>query len=195
MSYAHEVANSVHWVEESENDQIVVLHCVSCYPTPCEQANLAAIKTLKNMFAYPIGYSDHTIGLEVAMASIGLGASVIEKHYTLNKDLPGPDHACSADPDDLRTLVSFSKILSAAKGDGVKKPAFCENKSRLLKRRSVYTIKKLDSGHILTEADVAFLTPSHPGSQLEDFNSFMGCVLKKKMRPGELITREVFKES
>jgi sialic acid synthase SpsE len=195
MGYTHEVANAIYWVEKTGNTQIAILHCVSCYPTPPDQANLAAVQTLKNTFAYPIGYSDHTIGLEVAMASIGLGACVLEKHYTVNKKLPGPDHACSADPQDLKTLVSFARMLHVAKGDGFKKPSPCENETRLRKRRSIYTAKKLEAGHILSEADVVFLTPSHPDSQLEDMNAFMGRVTKENLKPKTLITRGMLKES
>ena len=191
MSYMHEVANSVRWIEETGNNEIILLHCVSCYPTPSEECNLSVIPKLASTFGYPTGFSDHTVTLDVSFASACLGANLIEKHFTLDKTLKGPDHAGSADPEDMKTLIDWLRNLENVIGDGIKEPSESEKVTRLKKRRSIFAKRNLSSGDILTEHDICFLTPSLPESQLEDLESFLGRTVKVDIPRNRIITSEV----
>jgi len=191
MSYMHEVANSVRWIEETGNNEIILLHCVSCYPAPPEECNLSVIPKLASTFGYPTGFSDHTVTLDVPFASACLGANLIEKHFTLDKTLKGPDHAGSADPEDMKTLIDWLRNLENVIGDGIKEPSESEKVTRLKKRRSIFAKRNLSSGDILTEHDICFLTPSLPESQLEDLESFLGRTVKVDIPRNRIITSEV----
>ena len=191
MSYMHEVANSVRWIEETGNNDIILLHCVSCYPAPPEECNLSVIPKLASVFGYPTGFSDHTVTLDVPFASACLGANLIEKHFTLDKTLKGPDHAGSADPEDMKTLIDWLRNLENVIGDGIKEPSESEKVTRLKKRRSIFAKRNLSSGDILTEHDICFLTPSLPESQLEDLESFLGRTVKVDIPRNRIITSEV----
>lgn len=191
MSYLYEVANSVRWIEKAGNDQIILLHCVSCYPTPADECNLSAIASMENAFGYPTGFSDHTVGFDVPFAAVCMGAKVIEKHFTLDKKLSGPDHAGSADPEDLKRLVAAVRIFEKARGDGVKRPSVSERVTRLKKRRSIYAKKDLQKGDILTIDNISFFTPSLPESQMEDLDSFLGRTVKEPVGRNALITKAV----
>jgi sialic acid synthase SpsE len=191
MSFFHEVANSMRWIEEAGNDQIVLLHCVSCYPTPPEECNLSVIPMLATAFGYPTGFSDHTVTLDVPFASACLGANVIEKHFTLDKNLEGPDHGGSANPEDLKTLIGWLRNFENALGNGLKKPSKSEEVARLKKRRSVFAKKELFPGDTLSETDIHFLTPSLPESQLESLESFLGRTVKIEIPKNGIITSEV----
>ncbi len=188
MSYLNEVATAVRWIEEEGNKQIIILHCVSCYPTTIEECNLSAIPLLATTFNYPYGFSDHTVGIEIAFAAVCMGAKVIEKHFTLDKSLTGPDHACSASPDELKRLVSFVRNYEKAIGDGVKVPSTSEVSQRFRKRRGIYSRRALSKGDILTINDLQFLTPSTPESQLELINDFLGKKLKRDIPKYTLIS-------
>lgn len=192
MGYLHEVANAVNWIEEEGNRAIVLLHCTSLYPTSPAQANLSVINRLKTIFDYPVGYSDHTIGAAVACAAVGLGACMLEKHFTLDKSMPGPDHAGSADADDMKKIVTWVRTMETATGNDRIEPVGGEKEARLLKRRAIYAAKDMDKGSCLRIEDVALLTPSSPMSQLEDLNRFIGRPLRKDILKGDLITVDVF---
>lgn len=191
MSYFHEVANAVRWIEETGNEQIMLLHCVSCYPTPPEECNLGVMAAMEAAFGYPAGFSDHTVGLDVPFAAACMGGRVIEKHFTLDKKLPGPDHAGSADPEDLSRLVSVIRTYEQARGDGTKRPSVSEEITRLKKRRSLYARRDLQKGDILTPENVSFLTPSVPESQMEDLETFLGRTLRQGVRRNGLISSAV----
>jgi N,N'-diacetyllegionaminate synthase len=191
MSYFHEVANAVRWIEETGNDRIILLHCVSCYPTPPQECNLSVMSVMEAAFGYPTGFSDHTVGFDIPFAAACMGAKVIEKHFTLDQKLPGPDHAGSADPEDLARLVSAMRSYEQAIGDGIKRPSVSEEATRLKKRRSVYAKRDLQKGDILKAEDVNFLTPSVPESQMEDLETFLGRTLKEAVRKNGLISSAV----
>jgi sialic acid synthase SpsE len=191
MSYMHEVANSVRWIEETGNSEIILLHCVSCYPTPSEECNLSVIPKLASTFGYPTGFSDHTVTLDIPFASACLGANLIEKHFTLDKTLKGPDHAGSADPEEMKTLINWLCNLEKTIGNSIKEPSKSEKKTRLKKRRSIYAKRDLEKGYVLTIADVQFLTPSAPESQLEDLEGFLGRQLKDNVKKDEMVTRSL----
>lgn len=138
---------------------VVLLHCVSNYPAAPADANLRAMRTLADAFGVPVGFSDHTLGVETALAAVALGACVLEKHFTLDASLPGPDHRASLEPPALRALVQGLRAVSAALGDGVKRPAAAERENRLLVRRSIVAARALPAGTTLAREDVSALRP------------------------------------
>lgn len=136
-SYLSEVANAIDWMAEVGPREVALMHCLSEYPAPVEQANLHAMLSMRQAFKLPVGYSDHTPGQVVAVVAAGLGAAMIEKHYTLDKNLPGPDHKASLDIGELRAFVSAVRDASGCLGDGVKRPVPAEVANRPLIRKSV----------------------------------------------------------
>lgn len=141
---------------------ITVLHCNTEYPTPMEDVNLRAMPVLGAALALPFGYSDHTPGVEVAIAAVTLGACVIEKHFTLDRTLPGPDHRASLEPAELRHMVAaIRNIERALAGDGVKRPSASEYKNRAVARRSLVAARQIAAGEIFTDEN---LTSKRPGT-------------------------------
>ncbi len=179
MSTMEEVLCALRWVREAGNSDAIVLHCVSCYPTPAEACNLRAMEAMKGMLDCPVGFSDHTLGIHIALAAVAMGADVIEKHFTLDKTLPGPDQAISTDPAELRALVHQAREIRAAWGDGYKHPAPQEAEPRRFKRRGVYAAAPLEAGTRLDSSRVVFFAPSHPGSQVTDWPRMEGRLLKR----------------
>jgi len=164
MSTMEEVLQAVRWVEEAGNNQYIILHCVSCYPSKPHSCNLRAMQTMKTILDSPVGFSDHTEGIHISLAAVALGANVIEKHFTIDKNLSGPDQKCSMDPDDLRTLIRDVREIESAMGHGKKIPAPEEEEPRNFKRRGVYAARDLNKGDVLNKKDVLFFAPSHKGS-------------------------------
>lgn len=158
MGTLAEVAASVGWLAQAP--ALALMHCVSSYPAPAEQANLRAITTMADTFGLPVGWSDHTVGEVTAVAAVALGASVLEKHLTSDRGRPGPDHAASADPSQLRAYVDAVRLAHAALGDGVKRPAPAEEENRPLVRRSWHALKDLPAGVVLAASDLALLRPA-----------------------------------
>lgn len=141
-------------------ENIVVLHCNTEYPTPMSDVNLLAMLTIKDAFKVNVGYSDHTLGIEVPIAAVALGAKVIEKHFTLDRTLPGPDHAASVEPSELKAMVeAIRNIESAISGNGLKEPSKSELKNKAIARKSIHLTKDLPQGHILTTDDLIALRP------------------------------------
>jgi sialic acid synthase SpsE len=139
---------------------VTLLHCTTEYPAPFDEVNLLAMLTLKEAFGTSVGYSDHTMGSEVAVAAVALGASVIEKHFTLDRTLPGPDHLASIEPTELKAMVRQIRNTELALGDGVKKPTRAELRNRGIVRKSLHLTKAVEAGHVLEESD---LTTKRPG--------------------------------
>lgn len=162
MADLDEVAAAVRVVRESGDPPLILLHCLSAYPAPAEQVNLRALEALRT-FGVPVGFSDHTPGWEVALAAVALGACVIEKHLTLDRARPGPDHAASLDPPALASLVRGVRLVESALGDGVKRPAPCEAEVAAVARRSLVATRDLPRGAILQPGD---LEPLRPGTGL-----------------------------
>jgi N,N'-diacetyllegionaminate synthase len=164
MATLAEVERSVGWLQAARPgvpaaQWLTVLHCTSNYPAAPADVNLRAMQTMASALATPVGYSDHTLGIEVSLAAVALGATVIEKHFTLDRALPGPDHQASLDPQQLRALVTGVRAVEAALGDGVKAPAANELPVRALVRRSAFLREALPAGHALAAGDLAFLRP------------------------------------
>jgi len=140
-------------------DKISVLHCNTAYPTPFENANLRAIQTIKNRLKIKTGYSDHTPGIEASIAAVVLGAEIIEKHFTLDKKLPGPDHKSSIEPIELKQMIKSIRNIEKALGDGIKKPSKSEKKNILFARKSIVASKKIKKNEIFTHLNIAIKRP------------------------------------
>lgn len=141
--------------------QIAVLHCTTEYPTPMNEVNLRAMQTLQTAFGVRVGYSDHTPGIEVAIAAVAMGASVIEKHFTVDRSLPGPDHRASLEPQELMAMVAAIRNIEQALGDGVKRPTPSEARNRLAARKSIVAGREIKAGEAFTNEN---LTAKRPGA-------------------------------
>ena len=169
MSDLHEIEIAVNELLKNGvvKDKLTLLHCNSEYPTPMEDVNLRAMQTLKQEFGLKVGLSDHSLGIEVPIAAVALGASIIEKHYTLDKSLPGPDHVVSLSPDELQSMVSAIRNVENALGDGTKRITESERKNRIAARKSIHLSKDLQMGHALVMDDLIMLRPGDGISPLE----------------------------
>ena len=156
MADLEEIGKALDILLESgtSKDNITVLHCNSEYPTPFEDVNLTAMLTIRDTFRVNIGYSDHTPGIEVPIAAVALGATVIEKHFTLNKDMDGPDHKASLGPDELKSMVTAIRNIEKSLGDGIKRPSPSELKNRPLVRKSIIAGMDIKEGDMLTENNI-----------------------------------------
>jgi len=167
-------------------ENITLLHCTTEYPAPIEEVNLKAIVTLKEAFKLPVGYSDHTPGIEVPIAAVALGAVVIEKHFTLDKNLPGPDHKASLEPHELKQMVSAIRNIEKALGNGIKKPTQSELKNRNIARKSIVAKIRIKKGEIFTEEN---LTTKRPGTGISPirWDELIGKTANRDYEEDELI--------
>lgn len=159
MATLGEVEDALAAIEQSGCADTAVLHCVSNYPAVPETINLRAMDTLSRAFGIPAGYSDHSAGIEIALASIARGACVLEKHFTIDRSMPGPDHAASLEPDELVELVRGARAIEAALGTGRKTPGASERSTAAVARKSLVLARDVRAGHVLEEADVAAKRP------------------------------------
>jgi len=140
-------------------NRIVVLHCTTEYPTPMEDVNLRAMLSLRQAFGVEVGYSDHTRGIEVSIAAVALGATVIEKHFTLDRNLPGPDHQASLEPHELKAMVDAIRNIERALGDGIKRPSPSEQKNRPIARKSLVASRSIQAGELFSADNLATKRP------------------------------------
>lgn len=166
--------------------KITVLHCNTQYPTPMEDVNLKAMATIASGFDLRVGYSDHTLGIEVPIAAVALGATVIEKHFTLDKAMPGPDHRASLEPSELQAMVTAIRNIEKALGNGVKKPSRSELPNRAIARKSIVAATLIHRGELLTEAN---LTTKRPGTGLSPMerDRVIGTKALRDFQPDEII--------
>jgi N,N'-diacetyllegionaminate synthase len=143
----------------TEREKITILQCNTEYPTPYEDVNLKAMLTIKNTFDVKVGYSDHTKGIEVPIAAVALGAEVIEKHFTLDRNMEGPDHKASLEPDELKLMVVAIRNIDKALGNGIKKPSKSELKNKPIARKSLVAIKRIEKGELFTEYNIGIKRP------------------------------------
>lgn len=169
MSWLAEVETAVRVLREAGSTDITLLHCVTEYPTPPEQVNLRAMTTLATAFGLPVGYSDHTEGIEIAIAATALGATVIEKHLTLDTTLPGPDHRSSLEPAEFGRMVEAIRRVELALGDGLKRPAPVEVPNIVVARKSLVSARDLEAGRRLEASDLVVKRPGSgiPPQELE----------------------------
>ena len=170
MSTMDEVKQAVKTFYSTGNKRLALLHCVSNYPFEPKYTNLNAIKSMKDKFGIPVGWSDHSIGVEVCIAAATLGANLIEKHFTINKQQKGPDHILSADPKDFSYLVKTVRLVEEAKGNGKKRPAECELDNIKNLRKSIVASKKITKGMKITADLVSIKRPGIglPPSKLKE---------------------------
>ena len=168
-------------------DKITILHCNTEYPTPMEDVNLKAMLHIQRELGLPIGYSDHTLGIEVPIAAVALGATVIEKHFTLDKTLPGPDHKASLEPNELKAMVSaIRNIEKAIGGSGLKEVSKSEEKNKPIARKSIVAATDIKKGDIFTPEN---LTVKRPGSGISpmQWDEVIGKEAKRDFQEDELI--------
>ena len=169
MAELKEVEEAVNVLKENGAGEITLLHCTTEYPAPFESVNLRAMNTLREKFGTEVGYSDHTVGFEAAVAAAVLGASVVEKHFTLNHNMEGPDHKASLEPEEFEVMVNNIRLIEKALGDGVKQPAEAEKKNIAIARKSIVAAKDIKKGEIFTEDNI---TVKRPGSGISPMKWF-----------------------
>jgi N-acetylneuraminate synthase len=192
MANLGEVETAIKILEKAGNRNIVLLQCVSTYPASPENVNLRAMQTMATAFGVPVGYSDHTKGIEVALAAVALGACVIEKHFTLDRNLSGPDHLSSLDPDELKALVRGIRIVESALGHGRKEPAESEVDTASAARKSLVAAQVIPVGTTLTKELIAI---KRPGTGLPPFMRpyLIGRTLRQTVNADTLFTMEMLK--
>lgn len=146
-------------MKNNGSGKVTLLHCTTEYPTPYKDVNLKAMKTLRDYFGFPVGYSDHTQGIEIPIAAAALGATVIEKHFTLDRNMEGPDHKASLEPAELKVMVSSIRKVEEAMGDGIKKPTSEEISNMAAARKSIVAKCDIKAGELLTEENLVTKRP------------------------------------
>jgi N-acetylneuraminate synthase len=189
MSSLEEIRDAVGPFEQHRTPY-ALLHCVSAYPAPMDQINLRAMDTMRSVFQVPIGYSDHTLGIEVSLAAAALGASIIEKHFTINRNDPGPDHAASLEPGELHALVQGIRTIGQALGSEKKECQFCEINTRDVARRSLILTRSVKAGEPLTADMIAIRRPG-TGLPPKDVDRVIGKKVARDLDAGSLLSSDV----
>lgn len=186
MSNLQEVKAAVAVLKEYRSKDIAVLHCNTEYPTPFTDVNLKAMITLRDELEIEVGYSDHTPGIEIPIAAVALGAQIIEKHFTLDKTMEGPDHKASLEPDELKAMVAAIRNVEAALGNGIKVPSASEQKNTAIARKSIVAKCNIEKGQIFTENN---LTTKRPGTGISPmrWNEIIGTEAQRSYKEDELI--------
>ena len=161
MCNMNEIQDAMEVLKKNGTTEITLLHCNTQYPTPYEHVNLSAMSTIKDTLHKEVGYSDHTQGIEVPIAAVAMGATVIEKHFTLDKNMEGPDHKASLDPTELKQMVSAIRNIETAIGNGLKEPSSSELTNKAVARKSIVASREIKQGEILSEYN---LTTKRPGT-------------------------------
>lgn len=169
MSNMEEILAAVTVLKKHGTDELSLLHCNTQYPTPFEDVNLCAMAEIEKVTGLPVGYSDHTLGIEVPIAAVAMGACVIEKHFTLDRSLPGPDHKASLEPDELAHMVRAIRNVETAMGNGHKVPTPSEQKNIAVARKSIVALRAIQKGEILSEENI---TTKRPGTGLSPMRWF-----------------------
>ena len=168
-------------------ERVTVLHCNTEYPTPMADVNLKAMLAIRDALGVQVGYSDHTLGIEVPIAAVAMGATVIEKHFTLDRNLPGPDHRASLEPDELKAMVqAIRNIELALSGDGLKRPSPSESKNLEIARKSLVALVPIKAGEPFTEANLGVKRPGSGISPMR-WDDFIGRPANRDYQADELI--------
>jgi N,N'-diacetyllegionaminate synthase len=167
-------------------EQITVLHCNTEYPTPIDDVNLAAMLTIRDKLGVKVGYSDHTLGIEIPIAAVAMGATIIEKHFTLDRNMSGPDHGASLEPGDLKDMVKAIRNIEKAMGDGVKQPSPSESKNIPIARKSLVAITTIKTGELFTEDNLAVKRPGTGISPMH-WDEALTHTAQRDFEPDELI--------
>jgi N,N'-diacetyllegionaminate synthase len=159
MATMGEIERAIAILQENQNSDIIILHCTTSYPAPYDQVNMNFLKTLRHAFGYPVGYSDHTTGIEIPLMAVSLGATVIEKHFTLDRKMEGPDHFASIEPQELKTMVTSIRNLEKAFGNGRKAITKEEQKNIFFMRRSLHASENLPVGERISKDNMKISRP------------------------------------
>ena len=194
MANLEEVRSAIEVLKKNgvQKKSITILHCNTEYPTPMMDVNLNAMLALKEEFDVKIGYSDHTLGIEVPIAAVALGANVIEKHFTLDKNMEGPDHKASLDPLELKEMVNaIRNIENALMGSGIKEPSDSEMKNIQIARKSIHTNKPLRKGHFINKEDLIMMRPGDGISPM-DIDLYLNKQIATNLPEGHKISKNDF---
>jgi N-acetylneuraminate synthase len=186
MSNLGEIEAAISVFNKAGNDEIVLLHCISIYPPLFDDIHLNNISMLRNTFGYPVGFSDHTIGYSIPLASVALGACIIEKHFTLDKNMPGWDHEISANPEEMRIICRESKNIVKSLGSFTRTVSNAEQQKKIKFRRSAVVKTKLEAGHVLKSNDIDFKRPGS-GIQPEQLEYLIDKKLKHNIEQDQLL--------
>jgi N,N'-diacetyllegionaminate synthase len=171
----------------TSKENIIVLHCNTEYPTPMKDVNLKAMLAIQQKCNVSIGYSDHTLGIEVPIAAVAMGAIVIEKHFTLDRTMPGPDHAASLEPLELKAMVgAIRNIELAISGDGIKKPSMSEQKNITIARKSIVASRDIKKGEVFNESNISTKRPGNGISAMK-WNEVIGKIANEEYKVGDFI--------
>lgn len=186
MCTLEEVRNAVQVLKEFGTTDITLLHCTTEYPAPFDSVNLNAMVTLQKEFGFNVGYSDHTNGIEIPVAAVAMGATIIEKHFTLDRNMEGPDHKASLEPDELKQMVKGIRNVEMSLGDGVKQPSDAEKKNIAIARKSIVAKCQIKKGESFTEKNITAKRPGNGISPMK-WNDVLGKVANRDFAADELI--------
>lgn len=188
MSDLQDIANAISVLEKygMQRSRITVLHCNTEYPTPMNDVNLLAMQAISEKFGVNVGYSDHTVGVEIPIAAVALGAKVIEKHFTLDREMEGPDHRASLEPSELKAMVAAIRNVEAALGSACKKVTESEAKNRTVARKSIVAACEIKAGDVFTEENITVKRPGNGISPMR-WEEVIGEKAKRDFLPDELI--------
>ncbi len=184
MSTLEDVELSLNALKEGGAKDITVLHCTTNYPCPLDDVNLRCMQTLKEKFGLPIGYSDHTIGNDVALAAVAMGACVIEKHFTLDCNMDGPDHAASTNPEDFKKLVDSIRYWEIFLGDGVKKPTEAEKRISKVVTKRIVASRNIQKGEVFSAGNIC-VKRNDVGAKAREWDQIIGCTANRDYRADE----------
>ena len=186
MSNMQEVKEAVDIIRQNGAEDITVLHCNTQYPTPMEDVNLRAMISMREELELPVGYSDHTQGIEVPIAAVAMGATVIEKHFTLDKTMEGPDHKASLEPEELRKMVKSIRNIEKALGDGNKNRTESEKNNLSIVRKSIVAACRIEKGELFTEKNLTVKRPGNGISPMK-WDEIIGKISDKTYEVDEVI--------
>lgn len=186
MSTLEEISDALCVLNEHGAGEITLLHCTTEYPAPIEDVNLRAMETMRQKFGLKVGYSDHTQGIEIPVAAVAMGACVIEKHFTLDRNMEGPDHKASLEPNELAAMVKAIRNVEKALGNGIKTPSPSEIKNIPIARKSIVAKKKIQKGELLTEDNITTKRPGNGISPMR-WNDVLGTRAIRDFGEDELI--------
>ena len=191
MANLGEIEEAINAAKSTGNEDIILLHCNSVYPTPVDIVNLAAMETMRKAFHTPVGFSDHTLGIHIPVAAVAMGACVIEKHFTLDRNLPGPDHSFAIEPDELKEMMEWIREVEKSRGNGIKEKSELESEEMYAKaRRSVHAKVDIPKGTKITKDMLIIKRPGY-GIKPKFIDIVVGREAKKDIKADEWITWEM----
>jgi len=190
MANLGEIEEAIEWIKQEGNDDIILLHCTSNYPVSHEDVNLRAMETMRQAFKLPVGYSDHTVGIEVSIAAAALGACVIEKHFTLDKNMEGPDHKASLNPKELREMIKSIRNVEKSMGDGIKRCMPRELNVKRVARKSIVAGCDINKGEIITKEKIAIKRPGN-GLPPKYWEYFLDKKARRDIKEDEILSFDI----